>query len=147
MRSAMNKKNDKWKNLFFPENWTIYLCHGGLEVLVHENVKAAPLVEHHRLNIRDQRDCWYGRHLSCTRRFPARNVGHDKATGEVGTANAHTKTQPHEQWFADLLVQFDEEFKKKGPRLANKKVLLHHNNAPAHLSAIVTTKAVERRYE
>ena len=36
---------------------------------------------------------------------------------------------------------------KKRPHLAKKKVHFHHDNAPAHSSAIATAKLVELRYE
>ena len=36
---------------------------------------------------------------------------------------------------------------KKRPHLAQKKVLFHHGNAPAHSSAIAIAKLVELRYE
>ena len=34
--------------------------------------------------------------------------------------------------YADLLDWFDAELKKKRPHFAKKKVLFHHDNAPAH---------------
>lgn len=51
------------------------------------------------------------------------------------------------QYYADLLDRFDAELMKKRPHLAKKKVLFHHDNAPAHSSAIATAKLVELRYE
>jgi len=39
------------------------------------------------------------------------------------------------QYYADLLDRFDAELKKKRP-FSEKKVLFHHDNAPAHSSAI-----------
>jgi len=51
------------------------------------------------------------------------------------------------QYYADLLDRLDAELKKKWPHLAKKKVLFHHDNAPAHSSAIAMTKLVELRYE
>ena len=51
------------------------------------------------------------------------------------------------QYYADLLDRFDAELMKKRPYLAKKKVLFHHDNAPAHSSAIATAKLVELRYE
>jgi len=51
------------------------------------------------------------------------------------------------QYYADLLGRFDAELMRKRPHLAKKKVLFHHDNAPAHSSAIAITKLVELRYE
>lgn len=51
------------------------------------------------------------------------------------------------QYYADLLGRFDTQLKKKRPHLAKKKVLFHHDHAPAHSSAIATAKLVELRYE
>ena len=51
------------------------------------------------------------------------------------------------QYYADLLGRFDAELMRKRPHLAQKKVLFHHDNAPAHSSAIATAKLVELRYE
>jgi len=51
------------------------------------------------------------------------------------------------QYYADLLDWFDAELKKKRPHLAKKKVLFHHDNALAHLSAIAMAKLIELRYE
>lgn len=51
------------------------------------------------------------------------------------------------QYYADLLDRFNAELMKKRPHLAKKKVLFHHDNAPAHSSAIATAKLVELRYE
>jgi len=36
---------------------------------------------------------------------------------------------------------------RKRPHLAKKKVLFHHDNAPAHSSSIATAKLVELHYE
>ena len=36
---------------------------------------------------------------------------------------------------------------EKRPHLAKKKVLFHHDNAPAHTSAVATAKLVELSYE
>ena len=52
--------------------------------------------------------------------------------------------------FLFLDGQTCEEIKvklNKRPHLAKKKVLFHHDNAPAHSSAIATAKLVELRYE
>ena len=51
------------------------------------------------------------------------------------------------QYYADLLGRFDAELMRKRPHLVKKKVLFHHDNAPAHSSAIATAKLVELRYE
>lgn len=51
------------------------------------------------------------------------------------------------QYYADLLDRFEAELMKKRPHLTKKKVLFHHDNAPAHSSAIATAKLVELRYE
>jgi len=45
--------------------------------------------------------------------------------------------------FTELLGQFDAELQKKRPHLVKKKVLFHHDNAPAHTSAVATVKLVE----
>ena len=50
------------------------------------------------------------------------------------------------QLYADLLGRFEAELTKKRPHLANKKVLFHHDNAPAHSCAIATAKLAELRY-
>lgn len=50
-------------------------------------------------------------------------------------------------YYADLLGRFDPQLKKKRPHLAKKKILFHHDNAPAHTSAVVTVKLSELRYE
>lgn len=51
------------------------------------------------------------------------------------------------QYYADLLDRFNAKLKEKRPHLSKKKVLFHHDNAPAHSSAISTAKLVELRYE
>ena len=43
-------------------------------------------------------------------------------------------------YYAELLGQFDAELQKKQPHLAKKKVLFHHDNAPAHSSAVDTAE-------
>lgn len=50
-------------------------------------------------------------------------------------------------YYAALLDTFHGELMKKRPHLAKKKVLFHHDNAPAHSSAVATAKLVELRYE
>lgn len=51
------------------------------------------------------------------------------------------------EYYASLLDQLNKEIKTKRPHLAKKKILFHHDNAPAHSSAIATAKLVELRYE
>ena len=46
----------------------------------------------------------------------------------------------------ELLGRFDAELQKKRPHLAKKKVLFHHDNAPAHTSAIAMAKLVELQH-
>ena len=43
------------------------------------------------------------------------------------------------EYYASLLDRFDAILKEKRPHLT-KKVLFHHDNAPAHTSAIATAK-------
>ena len=50
------------------------------------------------------------------------------------------------EYYASLLDRFDAILKKKRPHLA-KKVLFHHDNAPAHTSVIATAKLFDLRYE
>ncbi|XP_045500072.1 histone-lysine N-methyltransferase SETMAR-like [Colias croceus] len=50
-------------------------------------------------------------------------------------------------YYANLLDRFDAELKKKRPHLAKKKVLLHHDNALVHTSAVAMAKLVELCYE
>lgn len=50
-------------------------------------------------------------------------------------------------YYATLLEKFNAEVVKKRPHLAKKKILFHHDNAPAHSSAVATAKLVELRYE
>jgi histone-lysine N-methyltransferase SETMAR len=51
------------------------------------------------------------------------------------------------QYYADLLHSFNAKLRKKRPHLSKKKVLFHHDNAPAHTSAIATAKLFQLRYE
>lgn len=51
------------------------------------------------------------------------------------------------QYYSELLDRFDEKLKETRPHLAKKKVLFHHDNAPAHSSGIVAAKLHELRYE
>ena len=50
-------------------------------------------------------------------------------------------------YYAELLGRFDTESRKKRPHSEKKKILFHHENAPAHTSAIATAKLVELGYE
>lgn len=51
------------------------------------------------------------------------------------------------QYYSDLLDQFNGILKEKRPHLQRKKVLFHHDNAPAHSSRIANAKLVELGYE
>jgi len=46
-------------------------------------------------------------------------------------------------YYSSLLNRLKTELQEKRPRLAHKKVLFHHDNAPAHTSAIVVAKLME----
>jgi len=50
-------------------------------------------------------------------------------------------------YYAELLGRFAAELQKIRPHLAKKKVLFHHENAPAHTSALAKAKLVELGYE
>ena len=50
------------------------------------------------------------------------------------------------EYYASLLDRFDAILKEKRSHLA-KKVLFHHDNIPAHTSAIATAKLFDLRYE
>ena len=50
-------------------------------------------------------------------------------------------------YYAELLGRFDVELQKKLLHLSKKKMLLHHDKAPAHTSAVATAKLVELGYE
>lgn len=50
-------------------------------------------------------------------------------------------------YYAMLLDRLDAAIKELRPHLQKKKILFHHDNAPAHSSAIATAKLVELRYE
>jgi len=50
-------------------------------------------------------------------------------------------------YYAELLGRFAAELQKIRPHLAKKKVLFHHDNAPAHTSALPKAKLVELGYE
>lgn len=51
------------------------------------------------------------------------------------------------EYYATLLDKLAEEIKKKRPHLAKKKVLLHHDNAPAHRSMKAMAKLNELGFE
>lgn len=51
------------------------------------------------------------------------------------------------EYYANLLQRLSDEIKKKRPHLAKKKVLFHHDNAPAHTSAIAMAKIHELGFE
>lgn len=51
------------------------------------------------------------------------------------------------QYYANLLQEFDTILKKKRPHLNKKKVLFHHDNAPAHSSRIADSKLKQLHYE
>jgi len=50
-------------------------------------------------------------------------------------------------YYEELLGRFAADLQKIRPRLAKKKVLLHHDNAPAHTFALAKAKLVELGYE
>lgn len=51
------------------------------------------------------------------------------------------------KYYAALLDRFDTELKKNRPGLARKKVLFHHDNAPAHRAAVAKAKLFQLGYE
>ncbi|KMQ82022.1 mariner transposase, partial [Lasius niger] len=51
------------------------------------------------------------------------------------------------QYYASLLDRFHAELMEKRPHLAKKKILFHHDNAPAHTAAIAMAKIVKLQYE
>lgn len=51
------------------------------------------------------------------------------------------------QYYSELLDRFDGTLKEKRPHLSRKKVVFHHDNAPAHTSHIVVAKLRNLRYE
>ncbi|XP_044753550.1 histone-lysine N-methyltransferase SETMAR-like [Coccinella septempunctata] len=51
------------------------------------------------------------------------------------------------QYNSELLDRFDAAFKEKRTLPYRKKLLFHHDNAPAHSSAVATEKLVELGYE
>jgi len=50
-------------------------------------------------------------------------------------------------YYSELLDRFDSALKEKRPRLKRKKVLFHHDNAPAHSARITTQKLLDLRYD
>jgi len=50
-------------------------------------------------------------------------------------------------YYAELLGRFAAELQKILPHLGKKKVLFHHDNAPAHTSALAKAKLVALGYE
>ncbi|CAK9833202.1 Mariner Mos1 transposase [Anthophora retusa] len=50
-------------------------------------------------------------------------------------------------YYASLLDLLNNKIKEKRPHLMKKKVLFHHDNAPAHTSAIVAKKLLELGYQ
>lgn len=46
-------------------------------------------------------------------------------------------------YYSSLLDRLKTELQEKRPRLAHKKVLFHHDNAPSHTSAVVVAKLME----
>jgi len=51
------------------------------------------------------------------------------------------------QYYSEVLGRFDAVLKEKRPHFLRKKVLFHHDNAPAHSSHIVGAKLCQLRYE
>ena len=51
------------------------------------------------------------------------------------------------KYYVGLLQGLDQEFKNKRPHLTKMKILFHHDNAPAHGSAIAMAKLHELEYE
>lgn len=51
------------------------------------------------------------------------------------------------EYYVMLLDKLDEEIKKKRPRLKKKKILFHHDNAPAHSSVKAMVKLDSLGYE
>ena len=50
-------------------------------------------------------------------------------------------------YYSSLLDRLKTELQEKRPRLAHKKVLFHHDNAPAHSSGVVAAKLMELRFQ
>jgi len=51
------------------------------------------------------------------------------------------------QYYSELLDRFDKKLKETRPHVTKKKVLFHHDNAPAHSSGVFAAKLHELRYE
>lgn len=51
------------------------------------------------------------------------------------------------EYYCNLLDQLDEKIREKRPGLQKKKVIFHHDNAPAHRGALATAKLVGLQYE
>jgi len=51
------------------------------------------------------------------------------------------------QYYAELLQRLKHEVQIKRPHLAKKKILFHHDNAPAHSSIIAMSKIHELKFE
>lgn len=51
------------------------------------------------------------------------------------------------QYYADLLQRLSHEVKIKRPHLAKKKILFHHDNAPAHTSIVAMAKINDLKFE
>lgn len=51
------------------------------------------------------------------------------------------------QYYAELLQRLKHEVQIKWPHLAKKKILFHHDNAPAHSSIVAMSKIHELKFE
>lgn len=51
------------------------------------------------------------------------------------------------QYYSELLDKFDKKLKETRPHLYKKKILCHHDNAPAHSSRVVAAKLQDLGYE
>lgn len=51
------------------------------------------------------------------------------------------------QYYCALLDKFNAALKAKRPHLKKKKILFHHDNAPAHSCLLTTEKLLQLRYE
>ena len=50
-------------------------------------------------------------------------------------------------YYPNLLDQLDQKIREKRPGLSKKKIIFHHDNAPAHTSRVSMAKINELRYE
>ena len=50
-------------------------------------------------------------------------------------------------YYAGLLQRLSDEVKKKMPHLAKKRILFHHDNAPAHSSVVAMAKINALKFE